>query len=207
MLFQHRKNLLQILSVLCKQIFLIEIPAHPRPAKRPERPVCQSCRRGCLSPQIHIMKTRRTLTLKILLRCLPRIFQQFPVHPHQRLCQFMKITRTGHPVVHLGIDVYRIIALPGRDSVAVPDSLQICRLCPRSGTGNQQIPTIIKQQLLQSRILAVFFILFQPFRKIHSVSAVISKRQFHSLKILLILSDMFFPQLFYGYPGLLLILK
>ena len=57
------------------------------------------------------------------------------------------------------------------------------------------------------KILAIFFILFQPFRKIHSVSAVISNRQFHSLKILLILPDMFFPQLFYGYPGLLLILK
>ena len=139
------------------------------------------------------MKARRTLTVKILLRRLPRIFQQFPIHPHQRLRQFMKITRTGHPVVHLCINIYRIIALPGRDPVAVPDSLQICRLCPRPRTGNQQIPPIVKQQLLQSRILAVFFILFQPVRKIHSVSAAISKRQFYSLKILLILPDMLFP--------------
>lgn len=153
------------------------------------------------------METRRTFTVKIFLRRLPRTFQQFPVHPHQRLCQFVKITRTGHPVIHLGIDIYRIIALPRRDPVAVPDTLQVCRLRARSGTGNQQIPSIIKQQLLQPRILAVFFILFQPFRKIHPVSAAISKRQFHSLKILLILPDMFFPQLFHRHPGSLLILK
>ena len=207
MFLQHRENFLQIFSVLRKQIFLIEIPAHPRPAKRPERPVCQSCSRRCLSPQIHVVKTRRTFTVKILLCRLLRIFQQFPIHPHQRLRQFMKITGTGHPVVHLCIDIYRIIALPGRDPIAVPDSLQICRLCPRPRTGNQQIPPIVKQQLLQSRILAVFFILFQPFRKIHSVSAAISKRQFHSLKILLILSNMFLPQLFYRHSGAFLILK
>lgn len=49
----------------------------------------------------------------------------FPDHPDERFVKFGKIGDFGRPVVHLGIDVGRILAVPWRSHAVVPDSLKV----------------------------------------------------------------------------------
>ena len=96
-----------------------------RTARMPGR--TSVCRRR-LTPQIHVMKTCCTVAAKICFLGLFSIIQKLAVHPHKRLDQLMQPARSRHPVVHLGVDVDRIIAVPRRQLFAVPESLQVCRL-------------------------------------------------------------------------------
>ena len=53
---------------------------------------------------------------------------------HERFMAFRKIGRLGRPVVHLGVDVDRVLASPRRAGEFIPQSLQIRRL-PARATG------------------------------------------------------------------------
>ncbi len=43
----------------------------------------------------------------------------------QRLCTLAQIRRLGRPVVHFGVDVARVLAIPRRIEPVVPDALEI----------------------------------------------------------------------------------
>ena len=142
------------------------------------------------------MKTCCTVAAKICFCGLFSIIQKLAVHPHKRLDQLMQPARSRHPVVHLGVDVDRIIAVPRRQLFAVPESLQVCRLTAGAGTGNQQISSKIKHQRFQCSIVRIFFVLQNPFPQIQLLPAAFRKFQFNPVKKLLILCNMFLLQYF-----------
>ena len=123
--FQNQENLPQVVIVFRKQIFVKQVSAHPCRTERPECPGRTSVCRRRLTPQIHVMKTCCTVAAKICFCGLFSIIQKLAVHPHKRLDQLMQPARSRHPVVHLGVDVDRIIAVPRRQLFAVPESLQV----------------------------------------------------------------------------------
>ena len=49
-------------------------------------------------------------------------------HGHQRLDALAQVGGLGRPVVHLGIDVDRVLAAPGRVQAVVPQALERGRL-------------------------------------------------------------------------------
>ena len=56
------------------------------------------------------------------------------------------------PVVHLHIDVCGVVAAPGRDDTLAPDALQVCRLCARPGTADQEVSAVMKVESGERRI-------------------------------------------------------
>ena len=73
--------------------------------------------------------------------------RQFPDHSEKRFLAFRQIGEFGRPVVHFRIDVDRIFAVPRRHEILVPDTLQRRRKIPRAAAPDQQIPSVVKQQL------------------------------------------------------------
>ena len=65
------------------------------------------------------------------------------------------------PVIHLSINVGRIIRSPRRLNVPVPDALQIGRHITRSGTGYQQIASELVIELFQVVVRLSVPIVFQ----------------------------------------------
>ena len=70
----------------------------------------------------------------------------------ERQVAFGQVGDLGRPVIHLHVDVRVIIGMPRRIVVVVPEALQIRRQAAGTRTGNQQVTTVLKQQLLQSGI-------------------------------------------------------
>jgi len=74
-------------------------------------------------------------------------------HRHERLDALAEVHRLGRPVVHLGIDVDRVLALPGRIHALVPEALEIGRLRARPRAADQQVPAELKVEGRQLRIV------------------------------------------------------
>ena len=74
------------------------------------------------------------------------------MNDEQRLVQLGEVGRLGRPVVHLGVDVDRVVRAPRRPQLVVPDALQVRRLRARAAAGDQQVAAVLEQQLDELRI-------------------------------------------------------
>src|SRR5690554_3989448 len=63
-----------------------------------------------------------------------------------------QVAHFSRPVIHLRIDVDRVVAAPRRAELVIPYALQICRLSTGPGTGDEQITPILKQELDETGI-------------------------------------------------------
>ena len=87
---------------------------------------------------------------------------QLPDHPEQRLGTLGEVGHLGRPVVHLRVDVGRVLRIPHGIHVLVPDPLQVGRLRARTRRGDQHIAPELEQQRREGRVVgAVEFL--QPF--------------------------------------------
>src|ERR1043165_9653664 len=75
-------------------------------------------------------------------------------HLHEWIGQLGKVCRFSKPIVHLGIDVDRVFAAPGRRHEVVPYTLQVGRLCSRTRTGDQQVAGELKIESDKLRIVS-----------------------------------------------------
>jgi len=66
---------------------------------------------------------------------------------------FGQICRFCHPVVHLNIKVRVIVGIPRRSIAIGPESLKIGRQTTWTGTGNQKVTTILKEQFFKLGII------------------------------------------------------
>ncbi len=85
------------------------------------------------------------------------VIQQLPVQARQGLCQFVQVAGAGKPVVHLRVDIDRVVTEPRREFFPVPKPLEVCRLGPGAGTGYQQVAAKVEQQRRQVGIRLSFF--------------------------------------------------
>src|SRR5438045_8521102 len=83
----------------------------------------------------------------------------------QRLGELGEIGRLREPVVHLGVDVHRVLAVPWRRVAVVPESLQRRRLAARAARGDQQIATEVEEERVQSGIAALLGAEYAPIRR------------------------------------------
>ena len=81
---------------------------------------------------------------------------QFLHQPEERLMGLSEVGHLRRPVVHLGIDVEGILAVPCGVGAIVPDTLQVSRLSPRLRRGDQQVTAELSEQRHQGRILCFF---------------------------------------------------
>ena len=74
-------------------------------------------------------------------------------HPEQRFGALGEVPDLGRPVVHLGVDVGRVLGIPGRIHLVVPDALEVGRLGPRPGRGDEEIAAELEDETGQGRIV------------------------------------------------------
>ena len=153
-----------------------QMTAEPSAADRPEEPLRPSGGRGAVAPEIRIvMEAPAGKMIQFPCRILS-LLGEIPDELEKRSSAFGKIGVFRRPVVHLGIDVGRVVAAPGREEKRIPDALKICRLRPRTGGGDHQISSIVVEQrrkrgrkdlpvLFQSKTLRNGSLISRLFRK------------------------------------------
>ena len=62
----------------------------------------------------------------------------------QRLVALGEVRHLGGPVVHLGVDVDRVLAAPGGVHVVVPEALEVRGLGARPRAGDQQVAPVLE---------------------------------------------------------------
>ena len=66
-----------------------------------------------------------------------------------------KVRRFRRPVVHLGVDIDRVLAFPRRRHQGIPDALQVCGLRSRARRGDQEIPAVLEIERREMRVFAL----------------------------------------------------
>src|SRR5690606_282319 len=67
-------------------------------------------------------------------------------HSEERLDALAECSDIREPIIHLGVDVDRPLAFPGRTRPFVPDALQVRRLRARARARDEQISAVLKVQ-------------------------------------------------------------
>ena len=65
-----------------------------------------------------------------------------------------RLVGLGRPVVHLGVDVDRVLAAPGRGQAVVPDALEIGRLAAGARAADEQVAAVLEEERGEGRIVA-----------------------------------------------------
>ena len=135
-------------------VALPEREAQPRAAGRPQPPL-RAVDRGGGAPQVgvvvrHPAAARRTSSRAVRAPVTARSCTM----RRQRLQHLREVRRHRRPVVHLGVDVDRVLAAPGRRQAVVPDALQVGGLRARPRAGDQQVAAVLEVERRQRRIAA-----------------------------------------------------
>src|SRR5678816_3767899 len=122
--FHHRISAREKVFITGEFVVIPQMRAKPRAARGPEPPEWSINGRG-LSPQIRVVMTNPATRAVLNTRSACAILHQLRHHPQQWLVTLGKVRGLGWPVVHLRVDVDRVLAFPRRRHQVVPDALQV----------------------------------------------------------------------------------
>ena len=125
--FHHGINRFEKFHIAAVEVFLPQMLSKPGAAHRPHTPGC-SVHDTRNTPDISIVMHHPTAGTVHIFCCFLTGHGQFFHHFHQRFVHFFKVAFLSRPVVHFRVDVDGVLAVPGRVSTAVPDSLKVCGL-------------------------------------------------------------------------------
>ena len=146
----QRIDLRQVFLVSVIEIAVPEVLAEPGTAARPEAAVGE-VQRARDAPQVGIV-VQHPAAAAVLARRDGAALREVADQRQQRLVQLRQVRQLGGPVVHLQVDVGRIIAAPGRGRAGVPDALQVGRLRAGLRAADQQIAAELEVGRHQRRI-------------------------------------------------------
>ena len=132
---------------------LPKVLAQPRPAGRPDAVIGVVDRRRA-APEVKIVVQHPPPCAIVLARRFRTRHRDFPQGREERFMCLGEAGRFGRPVVHLGVDVDRVLAVPRRLVQVVPQALQVGRLATAATGSDQQVAAILEQQCHQLGIRA-----------------------------------------------------
>ena len=125
--FQYRIIGFQEIFIRCEQVVLPQMLGQPCASARPHTGR-RIIHHATDTPKIGVMMSQPTLAaVHFTCRFRSRHRQVFQ-HGEQRLVHLTQVSHLGQPIVHLGIDIDGVFAVPRGIRTAVPDALQIGRL-------------------------------------------------------------------------------
>jgi len=148
-----RINFFQKLFVAGELIMFPKVLQEPCAAHRPQAPLRAVNRRGG-APQIRVVMGHPAARTVHHLRGVRAGLREVQHHGRERFNTFPQVARLGGPVIHLGVDVDGVFAVPRRAHRTVPEALQVRGLAAGARTANQQITGELKIQRSQLRIVA-----------------------------------------------------
>ena len=134
------------------QEMLPEMLAEPGPTCHPDA-VVRGIDRRRTPPQIRVVMHHPATGLVIFTRRCPAGFRHFLCHLKKGLMHRREIQHLRRPVVHLCVDVGRVLAAPGWRQEVIPDALKIGGSRPWTGGRNEQVAPVLNVQGHKRRIL------------------------------------------------------
>ena len=147
-----RVHLFQELPVPREEVVLPEVGAQPGASGREGSPVGAIHRRRD-APEIGVLVLDPAARTVVLPRDLAALVGQLLDHPDERLRELAEVRHFGGPVVHLQVDVGRVLRVPRRVLVLVPDALEVRRLRAGPRRGDQQVARELEAQRRQSGVV------------------------------------------------------
>ncbi len=142
--------------VSAEQVVLPGMEAQPDPSHRPVRPhrvaLTEVAYRVAHRPDVGVVVGGPASgPVEVARRHRARL-RDVPEEPEQRLVALGQIRRLRRPVVHLGVDVDRVVAAPRRPHVRVPDALQVERGRTRPGAADEQVAPELEVERLEAGV-------------------------------------------------------
>ena len=125
----------------------------PCASRWPDSPLRTVDRRGG-APQVGVVVRHPAAGAVHLPRRSRAGDRQVGHHRREGIHRLGQVRRQRRPVVHLGVDVDRVLAAPGRRQAVVPDALQVGRLRTRPGAGDEQVASVVEVERRQPWIAA-----------------------------------------------------
>ena len=196
---EDRINFSQIRFVAAELIAIPQMQAKPSAAGRPHPPVC-AVDRCTRAPDIGVMMGHPSSGFIHILCGTAAGYGQILHHLNQRIHTFGQITGFRRPIVHFGIDVDRIFALPRGIQTVIPNPLKVGRLRTGTRAADQQIATKLIVERRQLRIIACRKLCDTLIgRKFNGFAR--AEIQFHTVEKRLIVRQMGFIQLIRRFAG------
>ena len=126
-----------------------DVGAEPRCTHRPEGRGNVAVLRVGVAPQIGVMVGDEAAAVIQLPRGALAVGHHAGQQVKQRFLALRQTTDVGGPVVHLGVDVDRILGVPRWEERVVPDALQIGGQAARAAGRKQQPPPVLEVQRVQ----------------------------------------------------------
>ncbi len=150
--FERRVEPGEELLVAGELIMFPQVLAEPRAAGGPEAP--GTVDRGGSPPEIGVVVGDPAAGPPLHLGGAGAGFGEILDHGHERLDALAQIGGFGRPVVHLGVDVDRVLAAPGRVQAVVPKALERGRLSALARGTDEQVAAVLEIQSGQPGIVA-----------------------------------------------------
>ncbi len=126
--------------------------AEPRAAHRPHAGLHAIDGDG-IPPNVGVVMEHEAARAVEISSDAPAVLTRLIDQVEQRLVHFLKIGNLGGPVIHLGIDVDGVLAVPGRGKLIVPEALE--RRSHRAGAAarDQQVAAELKIESGKRRVV------------------------------------------------------
>ena len=107
------------------------------------------------APEVRVVVRHPAVAVIHLPRSNRAGFRQVLDHPEEGDEGLVEAAHVGGPVVHLGVDVDRVLAVPRGHHLVVPDALEVRRLAAGLGGADQQVAAVIEDQGHHAHVIAV----------------------------------------------------
>ena len=146
----------QVLQIAAERVVRPEMLREPRAAHRPERPdrvpFAEVADGRGLPPEIRVVVDGPTLRAVVGPGGLRAADGHLADEVEQRAVHVGEVGGLRRPVVHLGVDVRRVVRAPRRTHHVVPDALKVRGLRAGAAARGEQVPAVREEQRDQLRI-------------------------------------------------------
>ena len=144
-------GLAQERPILAEGVVLEEVGREPRGAHRPEAPT-GAVDGGRRTPEVGVVVGDEAARPVVGPRRPSARLAQLLDQVEERLVALREVRHLGRPVVHLGVDVDRVLAAPGRVHLVVPEALEVRRLGARTRAGDEQVAPVLEVGRGEARV-------------------------------------------------------
>ena len=143
-----RVGVLEELPIAGEEVVFPEMLAEPGTADGPHAVLGRIDRSGP-APEIDVVVGHPAAAVVVDAGGLRAGDRDVPEHVEEGLVALGEVCHLGRPVVHLGVDVDRVLAAPGGRDRLIPDALEVGRLSAGAAAGDQEIAAELEAEGFQ----------------------------------------------------------
>ncbi len=176
---QDRIEILEEFPIAGEEIVFPEMLAEPGTAHGPHaEPGCID--RSGPAPEVDVVVRHPAAAVVVDAGGLRAGDGDLPEHVEEGLVALGEVRHLGRPVVHLGVDVDRVLAAPGWRDRLIPDALEVGGLSAGAAAGDQEIAAELEAEGLQVGIGGTAADGLEPLIGGRIVAGIVADLQMHA---------------------------